>query len=528
MPIIDLDEWAESRFASLCAEAGVARNKAVQDRTGWDYLIEFPATVLPGVPADLQPLGPSARVQVKSKRKGPPSVKLKLTNALRFAKSTDPCFVVLFVEGEDGSPDRVYAHHFWERFTAATLERARSAGAPERPPLHRQTLGLAFTPEDDHTDDLLAWMRAEIAAVGGLYAQKKALIAQTVGMEDGGIHGVLSFEAIDWIQLVDHQLGLTPHFPVVKMTLNQRRFGVDTPIISLAAPDTATMRPHPHPCKVRVRGADRSEVWLDGEVLAPSFPDLPPEHFRYRLRADILDLIVDPNADGQKQTAKASSMAEDQLSLEALGRRLALVRMLARGPIKLQMRMEGRIMLDAACVIDAGQQFAWADRIALAVEMLSMLAAGDIPPTLTLSVADIEMAWPALVDLNGLVRGADLNFRARLGIHESGRLEGCTLWAWGHAEIGAWSFMAVVSRPIRRLVHTDTDLEIQCGDPDIADGLVRPVSDASHRDDLRRAHQRAVALSSEDPIVLFDGDYRTLLNLCAPKDGEPAPDARKA
>lgn len=54
MPIIDLDEWAESRFAALCAEAGVARNKAVQDRTGWDYLIEFPAKPLAGVPSTLR------------------------------------------------------------------------------------------------------------------------------------------------------------------------------------------------------------------------------------------------------------------------------------------------------------------------------------------------------------------------------------------------------------------------------------------------------------------------------------------
>ena len=404
MPIIDLDEWAESRFAALCAEAGVARNKAVQDRTGWDYLIEFPAKPLAGVPADMQPLGPSARVQVKSKRAGPPGTKLKLTNALRFAKSTDPCFIVLFLDGGQERAARIYARHVWEPLIGATLERGRSAEAPGRPALHRQTLNINFTPEDDHTDDLLPWMRAQIAAVGGLYAQKKALIVQTVGMEDGGIHGVLTFEDIDWPKLVDHQLGLSPHFPVAKVTVSQRRFGVDATMISLPAPDIASMRPHPHPCNVRVRGVDRTEVWLDGEVLAPSFPDLPAEHFRYRVKADILDLIVDPNA-RESQTAKATSSADDQLSLAALGARLALVRMLAKGPLDVQVRMEGRIVLGVVCTINAQDQFSWADRIADAVSMLAAVAAGDAPPALMLSIRDIETAWPQIVDLNGLVWG---------------------------------------------------------------------------------------------------------------------------
>ncbi|KQU45127.1 hypothetical protein ASG67_15730 [Sphingomonas sp. Leaf339] len=92
-PIIDLAEWAEDDFSARCARAGITRNKSRQDRTGWDYFVEFPAIAVAGIPADLQPVEMAASVQVKSKRKGQPFVDLKLSNALRFAKNAAPCFL---------------------------------------------------------------------------------------------------------------------------------------------------------------------------------------------------------------------------------------------------------------------------------------------------------------------------------------------------------------------------------------------------------------------------------------------------
>lgn len=507
-PIIDLDEWAESQFASLCAEAGVVRNKSIQDRTGWDYLVEFAAMPIPGLPIDLQPLGPSARVQIKSKRKTPPNTRLKMTNALRFAKSTEPCFIVLFVDGQGESSPKVYARHFWEPLIAAALERARSADEPGRPALHKQMLTVGFTDADEHSDDLLSWMRAEIVAVGGLYAEKKALLTQTVGMEGGGIRGTISFEEIDWAQLVDHQLGLTDDFPIANVAIHQRRFGVDAPMIALK-PDTASMRVKPRPCRIRVRGVERSEVWLEGEMLAPSFPDLPAEYFRYRIRADILDLIWAPN-DLKAQAAKATATPDDQLSIEAMAIRLTLVRMLGRGPIDVQVRARGRILLGLDCKIDMGDWPAWADRMADAVKVLQTVTSGDPPPGLTLSIRDIEMAWPAIVDLSALVEGADLTLRAELANRAPVQLEGTSLWNWGWTEIGDWTFMAVVRRPIERLQDDGARIEVVCGDPEIEEGFVRPQSDTDRFNDLIETYRRCVKRAGPGALEVFEGDFRAM------------------
>ena len=44
---------------------------------------------------------------------GRPSTRVKLSNALRFANTPTPCFVVLFVYARDGGHQGTYVLHFW-------------------------------------------------------------------------------------------------------------------------------------------------------------------------------------------------------------------------------------------------------------------------------------------------------------------------------------------------------------------------------------------------------------------------------
>ena len=70
--IHDLGTGAEDSFRALCSAAAVTRNKPDQDFNGGNYLIEFPAKVISGLPHDLQTGEHSARVQVKSEVKPAP------------------------------------------------------------------------------------------------------------------------------------------------------------------------------------------------------------------------------------------------------------------------------------------------------------------------------------------------------------------------------------------------------------------------------------------------------------------------
>ncbi len=179
--IIDLAQWAEDEFSSLCSSGGVTRNKSMQDRTGWDYLVEFPPIISKEVPVDLRPTDLSARIQVKSKKSGKAGVTLKLSNALRFAKDPLPCFVILFLATEGAEPVRIFARHFWHDEISRALKRAREAHAEGREDINNLSITLSYGDEDERKGDLLKWMKDSILSKGSLYSQVKADLVQTVG-----------------------------------------------------------------------------------------------------------------------------------------------------------------------------------------------------------------------------------------------------------------------------------------------------------------------------------------------------------
>lgn len=89
-----LPRFAETKFAVMCAEFGALCHKSEEDENGWDYLVEFPLEVS-GAPADAVRTIPHAFIQVKSTVTNRTSCRVKLSNALKAAESTQPWFVLL-------------------------------------------------------------------------------------------------------------------------------------------------------------------------------------------------------------------------------------------------------------------------------------------------------------------------------------------------------------------------------------------------------------------------------------------------
>ena len=105
-----LARYAETSFASLCALGGALCHESQEDENGWDYHVELPEDESIG-PADTAPPGKHAYIQVKSTRNARLSCSVKLSNALKAARSRDPWFVVLMV---DAAPQpKIYAVHIW-------------------------------------------------------------------------------------------------------------------------------------------------------------------------------------------------------------------------------------------------------------------------------------------------------------------------------------------------------------------------------------------------------------------------------
>lgn len=511
--ITDLADWAEDCFSGLCSFAGVTRNKSGQDRTGWDYLIEFPVAKMPNVPADLRPAEQSARVQIKSKRSGRPIVTMSLSNALRFANDPLPCFIVLFLANDGRQPVRIFAKHFWQDEIGRSLKRARKAHADGKEDhLNKQTVTINLGSLDEHTNDLVSWMMETIAQCGAIYAEAKANIVRSVGFEEGRFHGLIEFKVDDLQAFVDHQIGLHPRAPPLVVRLKERRFGIDSVVpLFEGTPDFASIQSCGRPCRVRVRGSTGNDVWLDGTLFGPAMPNLPREFCKLRIVADFIEMVLTVT-----ETGDVTFHIDDkeQRSLPGLRALMSILRAAKEGPIIFQVSVVGSGAITFTVRMpDVQMGPNELEQLSHICDCLAAASEGVLPAGLTLSIAEIYEAWNSIVDFNGMVTGTDFKgkftFAEELPAFEH---EPTGLIFYGYVDVGSWTFMAVVRRPIEKFEISGRQAILQCGSPRVLESIVRHGPGQEHLRDLRTLHSGACKMEGEGVIEICGGDFRAALS----------------
>ncbi|MGJ8537134.1 MAG: hypothetical protein ACSHW2_08260 [Parasphingopyxis sp.] len=336
--IKNLGDWAEDRFALYCSQAGVVANKSNKDRTGWDYLLEFAQVNSAGLPPDQHKPEMTARVQVKSRERGTLSTTIKLDNAHRFAASPDPCFVVLAAATDGGEPVRFYAKHFWKPEIERTLKRLRQAESKSKP-VHKQSFSVAFKEEDDHTDDLVEWMREIASQDRTAYSAEKQKLTKTLGYEEGSPVGTVTFAHDDLEAFVDHSIGLTPKINLTHVRMVDKRFGIEAkkPLFE-GKPDHAVMQSNPKACSIEVVDVDDRSHIFDGEFRAPALPGLPKDMFKARMIAGPVKMIL--NGDGVA-TVNISFNSSDVHELSYLAKCVDLYASAAKGPVEVILHVNG-------------------------------------------------------------------------------------------------------------------------------------------------------------------------------------------
>jgi hypothetical protein len=156
---------------------------------------------------------------------GRPSTRVKLSNALRFANTPLPCFVVLFVYGRNDAPD-IYVAHFWHDLDWPNSGGGAALGGGGDSALHKRHLPIAFT-AGDHVTDPLGHILEETGSPGS-YGARKALILGRTGFEDGlGVASITFAPAVTPERFVDTQLGLGEPLEVSRFRFVTKRFGIE-------------------------------------------------------------------------------------------------------------------------------------------------------------------------------------------------------------------------------------------------------------------------------------------------------------
>lgn len=302
----ELGEKGESRFKELCADASLTCNKSDRDRTGWDFIVEFPFDDDPSVPLDHRKTPISCHIQHKTILTTSKSVSMRLNMAERLAKELKPSFICVFkVDKTNNEFTDAFLIHISKKRLGAILKRLRTEEAKsEGKPINQ--MDISFTPTESERIDISGTsLRDALKKFCGPdlhhYATEKQTQLQRLGFEIRPINVTATFEMLDKEQLLDVFLGLAKEVPVSLFETSETRFGITLPG-HRSTQSKLTFQPSPSDtCTIIVRGDELdSPSVFKGDVFFP--PKALGPLSRFLIRSDLFSIQIGLTEIGTRPT----------------------------------------------------------------------------------------------------------------------------------------------------------------------------------------------------------------------------------
>lgn len=236
----DLGEIALQKWAT---QAGIAINKANKDKTGWDYILEFPPLADPtakGVSSlDQRPSPMKCFIQVKSTDRKPGSWQVSLSNWEYLIKNPLPAFFLVCEFDESDEPQRAYLVHIDKSYIYLVQKRLRKLSAEGITAIHKKKLNFVYDESNRliplHGSTLVNAIRSHAGYDLAEYSKNKSQDVQSVGYEEESFSISVTIDLPDKYSsdplefLVNQSLGLIPKLDIKYAEIKDRRFGIEVP-----------------------------------------------------------------------------------------------------------------------------------------------------------------------------------------------------------------------------------------------------------------------------------------------------------
>ena len=486
----------EKLFDLACSQAGVTCNRSNEDDFGWDMAIQFPPKPRLAVALDMQPGPVAAFVQVKATEGPGRSVSISLANALRYAESPIPMFLVL-VALSDGPP-LFFVKHVWTPLMASWLRAAREADAEGRTDTNHQQVTIHFEEADDHTDGLLQWMDMQIGAISPPYAAAKSQIFKTIGFENSHGTAKITFAIRDQNDLLELQLGLIPHIDASRFTFRSERFGIRAGQPEVDLSDVRiTLTPHGRPMRLRATFPDGFTVAVDAVFHSAESAGTRA----WRIAARSFELVHGPGG----VTAKASLKAGAPASLEDLALFVRLQATMPGAVVTLEAEINGQSIDLGSIDMQGGHQGGGWPWLGLSIDVVRQVIHAAGRPVSEFTLADLNKASWQLEIMCALAseRFMRLDFTPARGIPR--KFAAMIAYTW--AEVGDTVIGVVARRSIMKDQRKGRRRLIGFGAAHVLQGFVSPLADWSS-EPLERAYSRQLEILADQGNILALGDLR--------------------
>lgn len=301
----ELGQKGENRFAEICNDAKLIRNSSSdQDRTGWDYIVEFGQEPPSGdTTLDTRRLPLSIHAQVKTMWKNGNRFKMRLSAAERLAKEPKPAFVYVFKVGKDLNIASAHLVHMLDENLTRVLKRLRHEEAKRTSPsrINRKYISFQVSRCAQTIAPTGEAFRSAVLEYCGpdldAYIEKKRKQLANLGFESGRYQATTTFKVESIEGLVDGLLGLR-ELEVAAGQAFETRFGIK---LSLKKPNFAKsiMRFQParvDSCIITVRETPlAAPAVFSADIILPPMKDLPKEHVKFLVKAQLFRLLIHSN-----------------------------------------------------------------------------------------------------------------------------------------------------------------------------------------------------------------------------------------
>ena len=313
----ELGEKGESHFKEICADAGLICNKSDRDRSGWDFIVEFPQDLASGTTLDRRIAPISCHIQLKTMKDGNKSFKMRLTSAERLAKEVKPAFVYVFLVNDKLQFTRSYILHFMGDRLSAVLKklRAEEFRGTSRNKINNKTISLTIK-DDECIENTGESLRGALVSMCGSdmynYMMKKNEELMRLGYTESPYKGTMTLHPLYEDEIVDAFLGLTDGVRFLSFRANESRFGIDLPFHNFGE---GKIHIDPNPCDqcaIVIRGDSLSTPAIfDGGIFIPPKVLLTEKSKKLVIKSDLFSIVIyDDNytmrfnaIDGMRKTA---------------------------------------------------------------------------------------------------------------------------------------------------------------------------------------------------------------------------------
>lgn len=461
-----LGRSAQDHFKLLCSQARITCNSPQEDDHGWDFMIELTPAKDVEKPADKIPGVQKALIQIKTAYGKSPRTRIKVVNALKFAKDELPCFIVLFHHPAIGET-QIYGQHFWKQLIKRALKRGRQASA-ENKMTHKIWMDIRFSANDNHGTNLISWIVSTLQAWSGDYGSAKRTLYETLGYEDRKYRAEVTFGPIEGIEdIVDHELGLTDFLPVSKIRLVDSRFGIDAPVPILES-DRGRIQIRPNTtrtCTVVLQISTGERIAFEASVRTPAFPNLPVDKFKIAIETWCFTAIIHTDA---TLTIEVKVLWNENLSIEKLR---DLATFLSWGGKELSMKFSGEdvpILNSRGTFSSTGHEMLFAELSSVA-KMLGEIEARAGCTSVRLTMYDLRGSLEELKFVRSILTGGEMQLVAGGGPPWKIDIPLSKLLGYFEFLVGGVLYFVVFEAPITDWSTERDGLRVNCGDRILAD-----------------------------------------------------------